>query len=92
MYTRNDAANINGTSFYNVVIVSSLEKMIDRFGPPMSGDGYKTKHEWVFEGPTRNDNVAVYDYHYDGAEMGEWNVGAQTYESAIAFVKWYMGM
>jgi len=88
MFKRNDKADINETSFHGVEVVASMETMARLFGPPGQGDGgYKTKHEWVFEG--EGFNVAVYDYKYDGSISGNWHVGAESSFKAKKFAKWF---
>ena len=88
-YSRADEADICGTSYHNVNVYGNIDKMIEKFGPPGRGDGYKTKHEWIFRGPTPDENVAVYDYKYNGAHNGEWHVGATSFKNAKQFEKWF---
>ncbi len=91
-YSRSDEACIDGTSYYNVCVYATLEKMVEKFGPPQRGEGYKTKHEWTFRGPTQSENIAVYDYKYDGSVSGEWHVGATSYANSVKFEKWFNEM
>lgn len=87
MFKPNPDADINETSFHGVTIRATLKQMTERFGEPFTGDGYKTTHEWIFEGP--GFNVAVYDYKYDGALVSRWNVGSHTAEQSQVFKAWF---
>lgn len=87
-FKRNDATSIDGTSFHDTCVSCSLETMVRLFGEPGPGDGgYKTRHEWIFEGP--DGGVAVYDYRYDGSVSGYWHVGAADLRESQAFARWF---
>jgi uncharacterized protein YodC (DUF2158 family) len=87
MFKPNPDADINETSFHGVTVRATLQQMTARFGEPFPGDGYKTTHEWIFEGP--GFNVAVYDYKYNGAVECKWNVGSLTAEQSRQFKAWF---
>ena len=87
MFKPNPDADINETSFHGVTVRATLKQMTARFGEPFPGDGYKTTHERIFEGP--GFNVAVYDYKYNGAVESKWNVGSLTAEQSRQFKAWF---
>lgn len=87
MFKPNPDADINETSFHSVTVRGTLKQMVARFGEPLPGDGYKTTHEWIFEGP--GFNVAVYDYKFNGAVECMWHVGTLTPEQSQQFKAWF---
>lgn len=68
-------ADINGTSLQGYIEASYWE-LVDAFGDPEPGDGYKTQAEWClrFEDGTV---VSVYDWKQSvkPQDVKKWNVG-----------------
>lgn len=89
IFKRNDNADYNDTSFHDVEIYGSLEKLTEILGAPiLYPDGYKTKHEWVMEGDDGT-MVTVYDYRYDGSKEGHWHVGGRDRLACLKFKNWF---
>jgi hypothetical protein len=84
----NNDANAIGTCFHEVTITASIDKMVRLFGEPAHGDGYKCMHDWTFVG-SDGTVVTAYDYRYDGALTGYWNVGGKDKIACLKFVEWF---
>lgn len=75
----------NGTSFHGNCYNATLNELVEQFGESDAGDGYKVKHEWVFEIDRGGGHVDVFtlydwkedwDYSYD--DLIDWHIGAQS--------------
>jgi len=81
----------NGTSFHDVIVEASLERLLRLFGKPAYEDiDGKVTREWILKGP-RGEYVTVYDYKYDGASAGYWHVGGKNKLDELAFADWFNG-
>lgn len=89
MFKSTPNASVYDTSFYDVVIFASLERLVAMFGNPNVADGYKITHEWVLKDVDTGDVVTVYDYKYNGAARKEWHVGAKSRRACLKFERWF---
>lgn len=101
MFKLNENANINGTSLKGYVI-TRFEWMVERFGPPLDGDGYKSSGEWYFSDDKGN-AFTVYDWKmtdlYDSGLMSvkefrqldeyKFHIGGNA--DATDFIDWLKG-
>lgn len=75
---------LNGTSLVGYITVS-YDDLVALFGPPLSGDGYKTQAEWVLvhEGIV----ATIYDWKESvrPENVTEWHVGGHD-SDALSFV------
>ena len=88
-FHRNDDADLGLSSFHDVTINASLEKLTQLFDVPTDGDGgYKTKHEWTLEGDDGT-VIAIYDYRFDGAREGYWHIDGADKLACLKFTRWF---
>lgn len=87
-FTRNENADICGTSFHGVEIKASVDMLTKLLGKPVISVDDKTTHEWVVEGDDGS-VVTIYDYKYDGSVSEYWHVGAHDKLACLNFVAWF---
>lgn len=92
--------DIEGTSRTSEIVVS-YPRMIEVFGEPVEGDGYKVSGEWVFQNEETGEVFTLYDWKstnlYDSdylsvselrADESVWlNIGSHG-DNAAAFKTW----
>jgi len=99
--THNDKNIAVGGTHLQGGINTTFEKLVDAFGEPTSGDGYKVDAEWEieFENPNSDTSViaTIYNWkngkNYLGCEEGmdveditDWHIGGFN-QDAVLFVK-----
>jgi hypothetical protein len=78
----NDAL-VNGTCLQGH-IVTTYADLVEKFGAPSEGDGYKTTAKWALE--FEDGTVAtIYDWKYGTTPMNktEWNIGGKTSDAVF---------
>ncbi len=60
MFRMNEDANIDGASWLKSVIIPPRD-LVDLFGPPLEGDGYKVSGEYILESISGN-VASIYEY------------------------------
>ena len=93
-------AKIDGISLQNYM-VTSYDKLLENFGKPIYGDGFKVSTQWVFKSKL-GQVVTLYDWkvtnlfeksglsvtNFRSLPYYEWHVGAHTKEAADFFITW----
>lgn len=73
-------------SCYRATIEASYQDLVEVWGEPGKGDGYKTEAEWVIR-PTRNSVITIYNYKNSRAydwnnpeitAVREWHIGGHS--------------
>lgn len=66
--------NVNGTSLQGY-ITCSYDTLVEVFGEPMEGDGYKTQAEWA--GKSGDTVFTIYDWkeEQDIYDVTDWHIG-----------------
>lgn len=74
--------NISGT-YLQGSVNTTLDELVQAFGPPLDGDMYKTRAEWVIEFELSTGELiiaTIYDWKQYDTELDEvtkWNVGGK---------------
>ena len=94
-----DSTNVIGGTYLQGGIKASFTDLVEAFGPPLRGDGYKTRAEWVLEfcvpqdGDEPDEEViaTIYDWKRFNQELisvTDWNVGGYTIAALNAVRKY----
>ncbi len=69
-----NGVNVNGTSLQGY-ITCSYDTLVEVFGEPMEGDGYKTQAEWT--GKSGDTVFTIYDWKEDQDiyDVTDWHIG-----------------
>jgi len=72
---------------YQATIEASYKDLVETWGEPSKGDGYKTEAEWVIRLPNSGKVITIYNYknsrswgaeYPDVTEVTEWHVGGHS--------------
>ena len=72
---------------YQATIEASYRDLVDLWGQPEKGDGYKTEAEWIIRLPNSGMTITIYNYknsrswggeYPDVTEVREWHVGGHS--------------
>jgi len=93
-FVHKDMGPTNGTCLQDYVY-TSYKSLVDLFGPPHSGDGYKVDAEWVIESDT-GVVATIYNwkdgYNYNGHAgrpvdtINEWHIGGHNKDAVTLVV------
>jgi hypothetical protein len=102
-YVRVNPREANRTSFHDTVVVATGNELIDTFGQPEGGDGYKVSTEFVFMNSTTGKVFTLYDWketnlydreyglpvHQFRAMRYDWHVGSSASKAEEEeFARW----
>jgi hypothetical protein len=78
--TRQDGFTLSDGTCLQGYVKADFNELVETFGEPLEGDGYKTQAEWVllFSLPDGDEVIAtIYDWKKDCSiyEVEEWNIG-----------------
>ncbi len=83
-------ADINGTSFHNLVINENYHNLVKMLGDPHV-ENYpedKIRYEWYFTSEDGS-GIALYDWKQHSNSPKTWNIGSRSKESALQFKEWF---
>jgi hypothetical protein len=84
---------------YRATIEARYQDLVEVWGEPNKGDGYKTEAEWVIR-PTRNSVITIYNYKNSRAydwnnpeikDVREWHVGGHSADVVDRLLKMMAG-
>lgn len=92
-FVANPNANVNGTSFHDVVINCSFKHLVNKLGQPHyeNHPDDKVRYEWFF---TSEDGRAVtlYDWKTYSSAPSLWHVGGLNKEETVLFKNWFLNL
>lgn len=91
-YVKADPNSAHGTSFHDVEIHMSFDRLVEKLGPPHTTyePGDKVRYEWCFRAKNRSDRpVTVYDWKTYSDKPREWHVGGWDKWDTIEFKRWF---